>query len=222
MSEHDDGERPSEPMAKQGPSFLSRREVTASRVGTYTVLGAMAGGIPLPWIPGTATLRVRGALVHDIAARHHVSLTPEARRALADPSSERGPNLIKKMGGIIAGTVLSRLGPLAIIPPIRAAFGTFVLGHLFERYLGSRRERSVRLDVLEARRVRGLIDEALLHALTAEVPAAPEHAESAPEEMREPTTQLVDGILIAAAGFPGFCVRKLEAAFDDLLANQRG
>jgi hypothetical protein len=217
----DERERDDDSIAKRDPSFLARREVAASRVGAYTVLGAVVGGIPLPWIPGTATTRVRGALVHDIAARHHISLTPEARKALADPSADRGDGLLKRMAGAVGGQVLSRLGPLAVVPPARAAIGTFVLGHLFERYLGSRRERSVRLDLLEARRVRALIDEAILHAVTGDVPAAPEHGQAAPEEMREPSTQLVDSLLIAAAGLPGYFVRKLEAAFDDLLANRR-
>jgi hypothetical protein len=213
----------SEPIAKRDPASLVRPTVASSRVGTYAVLGAVAGGIPLPILPGTAARRVRGALVHDIAARHHVSLTPEARQILADPSTGNSgkKRLLRSVAGFATGRLLTRLGPLAILPVARGALGTFVLGHLFERYLGSRRERAVRLDVIEARRVRALIDEAWLHALTGDVPAAAEHGQAAPEELREPSTQLLDSFLIAAAGLPGYFVRKLEAAFDDLLASQR-
>jgi hypothetical protein len=221
VSEADMDDR-DESIEQRDPSVLAKPQVTASRVGTYAVLGAVAGGIPLPWLPRTASLRIRGALVHDIAARHHVSLTPEARKALADPSGEKGRSIPRVLAGFATGQILARLGPLALFPIVSSALGTFVLGHLFERYLGSRPERSVRLDVLEARRVRTLIDEAMMHAITGDVPAPPEHTQAAPEEMRETATQLVDGFIIAAAGVPGYFVRKLEAAFDDLLLNRRG
>src|SRR5271165_5523905 len=70
---------------------LARPSVGPGRVGTYAVLGAVAGAVPLPWIPDALTRRVRGALTQDIAARHGLSITLEARDLLAEPAGTEGP-----------------------------------------------------------------------------------------------------------------------------------
>jgi uncharacterized protein (DUF697 family) len=202
---------------------LGRRQLGGGRLGTYTILGAACGVVPLPWIPDATVRRVRGALVHDLTSRHGLSLTPEARAVLVEPAGSEGPRGFLSQGVTFAITkVLGRFGPFALIPPVRSALGTFVLGHLLTRYLETARTaRSVRIDVEEARRVRRAIDQAMLYALTTEALPSREDAPIPPEDLREPNEQLVDGVLVSIANMPGWLVRRLEAAFDEVLASVR-
>lgn len=202
---------------------LGRGKLGGGRLGTYTILGAACGVVPLPWIPDATVRRVRGALVHDLTARHGLSLTPEARNVLVEPAGTEGPRGFVSQGMKFAVTrVLGRFGPFALISPVRSAMGTFVLGHLLTRYLEiARTQRSVRIDVEEARRVRRAIDQAMLYALTTEARPSREDPPFPPEDLREPNEQLVDGVLISIANMPGWLVRRLDAAFDEVLASVR-
>jgi hypothetical protein len=110
-------------------------------------------------------------------------------------------------------------GPLAMFPTVRAGVYTYVLGHLLARYLDTaRRDRSIRVDVEEARRVRTAIDRALFHAITAELDAPRERYDEPPEDLRDDVTQIVDGLLIATAGVPAWLLTRLEVAFDEVFA----
>jgi hypothetical protein len=203
---------------------LARGSLGPGRVGTYTVLGAAAGAVPVPWVPDALTRRVRGALVQDVAMRYSISLTPEARNVLSEPAGTEGPRgLIAHMTRYMTGTLLARLGPLGLVPPVRSALDTFVLGHLFHRYVSAlRTERSVRIDVVEARRIRQAIDRAMLHAFAGDVHAEREEGSAPSDDMRDQATQITDSVFIALAGLPGFIVRRLDAAFDDLLPRVSG
>jgi uncharacterized protein (DUF697 family) len=202
---------------------LGRRQLGGGRLGTYTILGAATGVVPLPWVPDAIVRRVRGALVHDLTSRHGLSLTPEARGVLTEPAGTEGPRGVIGQGVTFAVTrVLGRFGPLAAIAPVRSALGTFVLGHLLQRYLETARtQRSVRIDVEEARRVRRAIDQALLYALTTQPRPSREDPPIPPEDLRDQSTQIIDGVLISVASLPGWLTRRLEAAFDEVLANVR-
>jgi plasmid stability protein len=188
------------------------------------MLGAVAGGVPLPWVPDVLQKRVRGALVQDIAARHGLSVSPEARALLADPGrTENGET------GVMAHAVrfftrklLVRFGPLGMLPPVRACVGTFVLGHLLGRYLETRDDRSLRIDAVEARAIRQVIDRTLLNLLSVELVAEGEAFDAPTEDLRDDVTQIVDGVLIATAGLPSWLVRRLDASFDDMLAGPHG
>lgn len=210
-------------VASRRGDALVKRQLDGGRLGTYTVLGAASGIVPLPWIPNAIVRRVRGALAHDITARHGLSLTPEARDVLADPLAGDGAKGVLSQGVAFAVTrVLGRFGPLSAVPPVRSALGTFVLGHLLQRYLDTARTtRAARIDVDEARRVRRAIDQALLYALTTEANASREDPPRPAEDLRDQTTQLVDGVLITMASLPGWLVRRLDAAFDEVLASVR-
>lgn len=190
------------------------------RLGTFAFLGAVAGGVPLPWLPDALERRVRGALAQDTAARHRLSLTREARAVFAEPGGAEGPRgALRHALRFVASKLLIRFGPLGMLPPVRSGLSTFVLGHLFARYLDSfRKERAVRIDVAEAQRVRGAIDHALVRALTGELDSGREALGGSPEDLRDEVTQLVDGVLIATAGVPAWLLRRLNAAFDDVLA----
>jgi uncharacterized protein (DUF697 family) len=202
---------------------LARTQLGGGRLGTYTMLGAVCGVVPLPWIPDATVRRVRGALVHDLTSRHGLSLTPEARTLLVEPNGTEGPRGFLKQGARFAvSKVLGRFGPLALIGPVRSALGTYVLGHLLQRYLETQRTaRSTRIDIEEARRVRRAIDQALIYALTTEARPSREDSLHAPEDLRDQGEQVVDGVLISIASMPGWLVRRLEAAFDEVLSSVR-
>ncbi|HEX8791673.1 MAG TPA: hypothetical protein VF765_12045 [Polyangiaceae bacterium] len=204
-----------------GTSIVTRPTVERGRMGMYVAMGATVGAVPLPWLPGTIAKRVRGSLLHDIAVRHGVSLTPEARVALADPSALDAPRGwieqgLRFVGVRLAARAFTRLGPIGMVWPVRDAVRTFALGHLFDRYLASlRTERAVRIDVEEARRVRQAIDGAFARAVT----LAPEPLEEPTpvDDQRDAMTALLDGLLSLAAGVPDRLVRRLDLAFDELV-----
>jgi hypothetical protein len=211
-----------EGMASRRSEALGRPQFGSARLGTYTALGAASGVVPLPWVPDAIARRVRGALVHDLTARHGLSLTPEARAVLVEPTADGAKNYIQQGVTFAVTRVLGRFGPLALLGPVRTALGTFVLGHLLERYLETARiVRSIRIDVEEARRVRRAIDQALVYAITTEGKGAWENSPFSAEDLRDQTTQIVDGVLISIASAPGWLVRRLEAAFDEILTTVR-
>jgi len=203
---------------------LQRRAVGAGRVGTYSMLGAMSNALPLPWVPDVVTRRVRGALAHDVAARFGLSLTPAARDVLSEPASAEGPRgFVAQAVRFVSGKVLTRLGPLGFFPPVRSGLEVFLLGHLLERYFETARtDRSIRIDVEEARRVRRAIDSAIVRAITLEAAPLRAQGDAAPEDLRDTTTKMIDGVLIAVASLPSWLVKRVEAAFDEtLLASTR-
>jgi hypothetical protein len=207
-------------ITSQRVGTLGRRQFGGGRLGTYTFIGAATGVVPLPWIPDAIVRRVRGALVHDVVSRHGLSLAPDARAVLVDSGASEGARSYLRQGAMFAATrVLGRFGPLALFGPVRSALGTFVLGHLVQRYLDTARTaRSIRIDIEEARRLRRAIDQALIQAITTAGKGAREDKPFPPEDFRDPTTQLVDGVFITVASAPGWLVRRLEAAFDETLA----
>ena len=218
--ENDHADRMSE---TKRSDLVGRSQLGGGRLGTYTVLGAVCGVVPLPWIPDATVRRVRGALVHDLTSRHGLSLTHEARTILVEPNGTEGPRGFLKQGATFAiSRVLGRVGPFAFIPPVRSALGTYVLGHLLQRYLETARTvRAVRIDVEEARRVRRAIDQSLIYALTTEANGSREDPPFAPEDLRNQGEQIVDGVLISIASMPGWLVRRLDAAFDEVLSTVR-
>jgi len=198
-------------------------EQPLGRLGAFTLLSAAAGGVPLPWIPSALTRRVRGALVQDIAARHGLSLTAEARTALSDPNrSERVNRATREAMRYLAIRMLGRFGPVRLLAPFRTALSTFVLGHLFTRYVSNRQETGTRIEEAEAGTLRERIDRATINALMAgvEVDFDPDGSGGGVEELRDEVTQAVDGVLIATAAVPSWLVRRLDAAFDGALVKR--
>jgi hypothetical protein len=211
-----------------GPRAVTafRAPLDPGRLGVYTALGASLGWVPLPWLPDALARRVRGALLHDIAVRHGLSLSPEARKVLCEPAGPDGPRgllgqAVRFVGMRVAGRALSRVGPWGLVWPARDALQTFVLGHLFDRYVEvGRRERAVRIDADEARRVRHALEGALVRALTVETTPVEEPA--AIDDQRDVTTIVIDGLVGMVAGVPDRLVRRLDTAFDELLAHPDG
>jgi len=203
---------------KDAPVRLAERDALgAGRIGVYTAMGGAIGVVPLPWIPSAIARRVRGALVQDVAARHGLAVTPEARIILSEPDGPEGARgFMSQAVRFATRKLLVRFAPIGFLPPVLAAAQTFALGHLFHRYLQTaRNDRSLRLDAEEARRVRSAIDSAVLAALRVEL--RPENAKraTATEDLRDESTRFVDGLIIAAASIPDWMVRRLDAAFDE-------
>jgi hypothetical protein len=207
-------------------SVGTRSPVERGRLGVYAALGATVGAVPLPWLPDSLARRVRGAVVHDVAVRHGVSLSVEARSVLSEPAGPDGPRglvaqTVRFVGLRFATRALTRIGPVRMLWPVRNALQTYVLGHLFDRYLElGRTERAVRVDAGEARRVRQAVDGALARALTVEAPF--EQEPTVIDDQRDAMTAFVDGMLGLAAGVPSRLIGRLDAAFDDLLAHGDG
>ena len=166
--------------------------------------------------------RVRGGLCHDIATRRGIALSVDARNVLSDPfgpGSTHGAlaQALRFVGAKLAVRMLASVGPAGIYWPLVGALRTFVLGHLFERYLEKGRlQRALRLDAEEAMRLRRAIDSALLHVLTTEAAREPEPLLT--DDPRDAATAFVDAVLSVAAGLPGRALRQLDAAFDHALA----
>jgi hypothetical protein len=210
---------PQAPLTDPVARGLSRQPVGPGRVGTYAVLGAAAGSVPLPWLPDVIARRIRGALTQDIAARNGLSITLEARDLLAEPAGTEGPRGLGAQALRFATRrLLGRFGPLSFVAPIRSGLETFVLGHLFARYLERlRTERAARIDVEEARELRRAIDRALVLLVSPEVHSHVEAAPRPPEELRNTVTQVVDGALMTFASAPEWMLRRIEAAFDEAI-----
>jgi uncharacterized protein (DUF697 family) len=198
---------------------LAARTLGPSRIGVYTALGTLSGVVPLPWLPEAAVRQIRGTLAHEVATRHGLSLTPEARRILASTSGVEGPRGMFAEALMFASTkVLGRFGPLGILAPVRFGVSTFLLGYLFQRYLEiARRDRAARVDAEEARRIRRAMDQAMLYVFTTEVESDKFEIPRASEDLRDGTTQLLDSVLISVANLPAWLVRRVEASFDELV-----
>jgi hypothetical protein len=205
------------------PAPARSHPVDRGRLAVYAAIGASIESMPLPWLPDAFARRVRGALVHDVVTRHGLSLTREARDILAEPSGPDGPRgivqqAVRFVGARVALRALTGVGPLGLAWSLRHAFNTYLLGHLFDRYLDlARTERAVRVDVEEARRVRLAIDGAILRAVTVVSPSP--QAPTAIDDQRDAGAILVDALLGAAAGLPERVMSRVEAAFDDLLVH---
>ena len=106
------------------PSVGLRSPVERGRLGVYAALGASVGAVPLPWLPDSLVRRVRGAVVHDVAVRHGLSLTREAREVLSEPAGPDGPRgliaqTMRFLGVRLAARTLTRLGPVGAVWPAR-------------------------------------------------------------------------------------------------------
>jgi hypothetical protein len=215
----------SDPVTRANPPAVLARAGTPGpgRVSILALAGMFAGALPLPIVPGRMLKRVRGALVHDVAARHGLSLTPEARAHMAEPSRTSRNGALLATAAFIARRSLRRLGALGLLPPITAWLEIYALGHLFDRYLArARASQTVRIDEGEASTVRKAVDLAVKRALSPSLSLTPRGPETAPsEELRDMPTRVIDGILLFAAALPQHVQRRLETAFDLVLAEER-
>jgi len=196
--------------------------------GRLAILSAAAMGVlalPLPILPDRLVARLRGALAHDTAARHGVSITTDARKILADVDSEHGGRaLARKAAEALGFAILKRgLGPLGAITTVARGLEVFAFGHLFDRYLvQARRSGAVRIHAEEARKVRANIDRAIVHAFSPMLRPASITLPDAVEDLRDEFTRWIDTAILTGASLPSYVERRLEAAFDEVVAQESG
>jgi hypothetical protein len=192
----------------------------AGRLAILTGLSLVASAIPLPFVPSKVVEHVRGAIAQDVAARHGLSLTNEARRIFAESASETPARLAARTAfGFVTKTFFKRLAPVSALLSATSAVEVYALGHLLERYVERHRgSNAVRVHADEARKLRTWIDRAILRAFSPSI-----HASSTPllpgvEDLRDEFTRWIDTALLSAAGLPGYLERRLDAAFDAVVA----
>ncbi len=203
------------------PGTLARSSAPPPRLAALAILGMAAGSMPLPLLPPRLLSRIRGAVVHDVAGRHGLSLTQEARSVLSKAS-------LATSGGAVLATLMffakrsyRQLGAVGILPPLSAWLDVYALGCLLDHYLArARTSATVRIDEAEARRIRDVIDRAVKRSFSPslQVPPHSAHEENATEDLRDTASRLSDGLLLAAAALPIILRRRLHAAFDEALA----
>ncbi|HTJ81751.1 MAG TPA: hypothetical protein VL400_08490 [Polyangiaceae bacterium] len=200
----------------------SPRPPASGRLAILSGLSLAASAIPVPFLPDRVVFQIRGAVVQDIAARHGLSLTTDARRILAEASSESPVrDVLKGALGFLSKTVLRRLGPLAAVMSAAAAVEVFTLGHLFERYLDRHRgSNTVRIHADEARALRKLVDAAAVRAISPALRPDPVPLLPGVEDLRDEFTRWVDTVLLLSASLPGYVERRLDTAFDALVAEE--
>lgn len=187
------------------------------RLAVMTAYAVAATAIPIPFLPDRVIAMVRGALVHDVASRHGLSLTTDARAVLADVNSEARTRVTRAAEGIFR-QVLRRVRPVGILSGASRGVELYALGHLLERYVTSiRTTGAVRLHLEEARLVRSAIDRAIVRALS---PSLRPHLSMLPEgheDLRDEFTRWTDAIVLTTATLPSYIERRLEAAFDEIV-----
>lgn len=217
------GTRDPAPTTKSAPVEvpLTMPPAPAGRLAILTGFAAAAAAIPIPVVPDRFVARVRGALVHDVAARFGLSLAPEARALLAGSNEPPGRALARRAAALIGRRVLGRAGPLAVLGSAMSAFEVYALGHLLERYLREvRPSGAVRVSADEARRMRDVVDRATARALMPTLSPAPEGRDAPIEDLRDGLTRWVDSVLLTGASLPGYLQRRLDQAFDEVLSER--
>jgi hypothetical protein len=203
--------------SRRGP--LTPSGDPGGRLTVLAFLGSAAGILPIPMLPPRLLTRVRGAVVHDIAARRGLSLTHEARAELARASRAVSGGALLSAAMFLIKRSLRIATPLAMFAPAVAWIEVYALGLLLDRYFDrSRASSAVRIDEREARSIRSAIDRAVRRSLSLNLRPTTKSAELVPtEDLRDLTTRVSDGLLLAAAGLPTFVRKRLETAFDEVV-----
>jgi hypothetical protein len=193
---------------------------TSGRLAILTGLSLAASAIPIPLLPDRVVFQIRGAIAQDVAARHGLSLTTDGRKALAEHSLESPVRETLKRGlGFLSKTFIKKLSPLATFFTATAAVEVFAIGHLFDRYLDQHRgSKSVRITGEEARAVRKLIDASILRALSPSLQPSAVPLLPPPEDLRDEFTRWIDTVILMGAGLPAYLERRLDSAFDTVIA----
>ena len=192
------------------------------RLAVMTAYAMAASAIPIPFVPDRVLMSVRGAIVHDIASRHGVSLTTDARSLLASPASEQRTRLVRAAEGV-ARQLLRRVRGLGVVASASRGLEAYALGLLLERYVTRvRPSGAVRMHLEEARRLRDAIDRATLRAFSPSLRPTEATLPGGIEDLRDEFTRWIDAILLTSAALPSYAQRRLEAAFDEIVADSPG
>ena len=190
------------------------------KLAILTSVALAASAIPIPFVPDRIIGRIRGALAHDVLARAGLCLTSDARAIFADPDRGSGGRvLLRKAANLLTLSVLKRLGPIGIVTSAASAAEVYAFGYLLDRYVTRvRRTGTVRIHDVEARRVREAIDKAVLRAFSPSLKAESTTIAAGIEDLRDEFTRWIDVLLLAGASLPSHVDRRLDAAFDEVVA----
>lgn len=214
-----------ETVATAPPSTIAHSPASAPPTGRLAVMTAYAVAatiIPIPFLPDRVLSRVRGAMVYDIASRHGLSITTDARSTLSEPDSELRTKLVRT-AETIARQLLRRVRPLGVLASASRGLEIFALGLLFERYITKvRKSAALRVHHDEARLVREAIDRSILRAFSPSLKPATTTMGEGVEDLRDELTRWIDALLLTTAAVPSYMERRLEAAFDEVVAEMPG
>jgi len=210
-------------------STVSPTAVTASplsppsgRLAVMTAYAVAASAIPVPLVPDRVIGNIRGAVAHDVASRHGLSLTSDARALLSNPYSEQRTRIIRTTESL-ARQFLRRLRPVSAVDSFLRGLEVYALGLLLDRYFaGVRDAGALRVHLDEARRMRDIIDRSVLRAFS---PTLQPNSTLLPEgidDLRDEFTRWVDSLLLTSAALPSYIERRLEAAFDQVMREASG
>jgi hypothetical protein len=192
------------------------------RLAMMTAYAIAASAIPIPFLPDRVLVRVRGAVVHDVAARHGLSLTSDARSELAEPDSETRTRLVRAAESV-ARQLLRRLRPLGVLTAASRGVELYALGLLLDRYIAKvRAAGAVRMHLEEARLVRDAIDRSVLRALSPALRPSITTLGEGVEDLRDEFTRWIDALILTSAALPSYLERRLEAAFDEIVDQTPG
>jgi hypothetical protein len=191
---------------------------TSGRLAILTGLSLAASAIPIPLLPDRVVVQIRGAIAQDVAARHGLSLTTDARASFAQTSGESAVRAVVRKGiGVLSKTILKRLGPLAALSSAATGVEVFALGLLLDHYVVQHRPKGpVRINAEEAREVRDRIDRAIVRALSPSLKPEPLPLLPGVEDLRDEFTRWMDTAILFSASFPSYVERRLLSAFDEL------
>ena len=197
---------------------VTSAQPVSGRLGVLTAMSLLAGAIPIPILPERALRQLRGAIVHEVASRHGLSLSSDAREVLANPSSkDRMRDMLRRGAEMFAKRILRRIGPLGPLSKLARTVEVFALGVLFDRYLTQVRQvKHARILEPEARRIRDAIDASVIRALYPSLAPTPLMLPQGAEDMRDEFTRFLDTFLVGAATLPSYFERRLTAAFDEV------
>jgi hypothetical protein len=203
-------------------AFSPSSKPPTGRLAVMTAYAVAATAIPIPFIPDRILVLVRGAVVHDVTARHGLSLTSDARAVLAEPDSETRTRVVRAAESL-ARQVLRRLRPLGVLTAASRGVELYALGFLLERYVTRvRAQGAVRMHLDEARLVRDAIDRAIVRALSPALKPSTTVIGEGPEDLRDEFTRWLDALLLTSAALPSYLERRLEAAFDEIVEQTPG
>lgn len=198
---------------------LAKPQQGRGRVVVLSLASLTAAALPLPIVPDRILERLRGAIAHDVSTRYGLALTSEARALLASPVAQGKSALVRSAIETVGKGLLRRFGPAGLVVSVVRALETFALGHLLERYYDEHRSsQSVRVHGEEARVLREAIDRACMRALSPSLLARGTHADGAAEDLRDEFTRWIDSALLTGAALPDWLGRRLDAAFDAVVA----
>jgi hypothetical protein len=191
---------------------------TSGRLAILTGLSLAASAIPIPFLPDRVVVQIRGAIAQDVASRHGLSLTTDARTSFSHTSGDAPVRAVIRKGiGILSKTILKRLGPLAALSSAATGVEVFALGLLLDHYVVHHRKSSaVRIHAEEAREVRDRIDRSIVRALSPSLNPQPVPLLPGVEDLRDEFTRWMDTALLLGASFPAYVERRLLSAFDEL------